>query len=408
MKKKVWIWILSIVVGLGIIAAIVFFFIQNRIASVSEEMSEETFTVQKAAERELSETILVTGKIVPESEQKVFIEPDKGSIIEYSVAENQKVKAGDPLFKYDASKLQSELNKAVRERDLIQKRAKAEEKQIADMNKRIKNAKANSGSASASSEQEAEVPIESVDDLTKEKTEIEIQHETTKAEIVAAQEQINDLDKQIKEMTVVSKIDGMVVKVDKNAVSTENASPEPVVHIISNQPFKVIGTMSEFDAVKIKEKQSVIIRPKVYKDREWKGEIESVSQFPNEEGSGGGEDFSGGGGSGGSVTMYPFKVKITDDTSELRQGFHVSLEINVAAEGKSLAIPHAALHEEDGADVVYVLKDDKLERREVQKGAMNDEFVEIKEGVKKDELVVIEPTEGLHDGMEVTSFDEVE
>ena len=164
MKKKVWIWILSIVVGLGIIAAIVFFFIQNRIASVSEEMSEETFTVQKAAERELSETILVTGKIVPESEQKVFIEPDKGSIIEYSVAENQKVKAGDPLFKYDASKLQSELNKAVRERDLIQKRAKAEEKQIADMNKRIKNAKANSGSASASSEQEAEVPIESVDE----------------------------------------------------------------------------------------------------------------------------------------------------------------------------------------------------------------------------------------------------
>ena len=235
--------------------------------------------------------------------------------------------------------------------------------------------------------------------------ELEIQHESTKAEIASTQEQINDLDKQIKEMTVVSKIDGIVVKVDKNAVSTENGSPEPAIHVISSQPFKVIGTMSEFDAVKIKEKQSVIIRPKVYKDREWKGEVESVSQFPDNEG-GGEEEFAGGG--GGGVTMYPFKVKVTDDTSELRQGFHVSLEIKIDGKGKSLVVPHAALMEEDGVDVVYVLKDGVLERREVQKGSMNDEFIEIKDGVKKDELVVITPNEGLHDGMEVTSFDEAE
>lgn len=403
MRKKVWIWILSIVVVLGI-ATVVTLTIQKRAASVEEEFLDEEITVQKAAEQELSETILVTGKIVPESEQKVFLEPDKGEIKEYSVKENQKVKAGDPLFKYDSSKLQSELNKAVRERDLIQKRAKTEEKQIADMNRRITKAKANSGAPSSGENEE--VPQENADDLTKEKVELEIQYESTKSEIASAQEQINDLDKQIKEMTVVSKIDGIVVKVDKNAVNTESGSSEPVVHVISSQPFKVIGTMSEFDAVKIKEKQSVIIRPKVYKDKEWKGEVESVSQFPNGEGGEGEEDFAGGG--GGGVTMYPFKVKITDDTSELRQGFHVSLEIKIDGKGKSLVVPHSALLEEDGADIVYVLKDGVLESREVQKGSMNDEFIEIKEGVKKDELVVITPNEGMHDGMEVTSFDEVE
>ncbi|MFS0645666.1 efflux RND transporter periplasmic adaptor subunit [Siminovitchia sp. 179-K 8D1 HS] len=402
MKKKVWIWVLSIVVVLGVATAVTLA-IKKKTASGGEELQDEGITVQKVAERELTETILVTGKIVPESEQKVFLEPDKGEVKEYNVEENQKVKAGDPLFKYDSSKLQSELNKAVRERDLIQKRAKTEENQIADMNRRITKAKANS--RTPSNEGDEEVPQENVNDLTKEKVELEIQHESTKAEIASTQEQINDLDKQIKEMTVVSKIDGMVVKVDKNAVSTENGSPEPAIHVISSQPFKVIGTMSEFDAVKIKEKQSVIIRPKVYKDREWKGEVESVSQFPDNEG-GGEEEFAGGG--GGGVTMYPFKVKVTDDTSELRQGFHVSLEIKIDGKGKSLVVPHAALMEEDGVDVVYVLKDGVLERREVQKGSMNDEFIEIKDGVKKDELVVITPNEGLHDGMEVTSFDEAE
>ena len=39
---------------------------------------------------------------------------------------------------------------------------------------------------------------------------------------------------------------------------------------------------------------------------------------------------------------------------------------------------------------------------------MNDEFVEIKSGVDIGELVVITPNFDMYDGMEVTSYDEVE
>ncbi len=94
-------------------------------------------------------------------------------------------------------------------------------------------------------------------------------------------------------MTIVSKMDGIIVKVNQNVAKTEAGASEPVVHIISSQPYKVIGTMSEFDTVKIQQGQQVIIRPKVYKDREWNGTVESISQFPNE-GGGGGEEFGGG------------------------------------------------------------------------------------------------------------------
>ena len=85
---------------------------------VSSEIQEMSLTVQKAIEQELTETILVTGEIVPESEQKVFMEPDKGEISQYKVEENQTVKAGEPLFLYDSSKLDVEYNGAVREREL--------------------------------------------------------------------------------------------------------------------------------------------------------------------------------------------------------------------------------------------------------------------------------------------------
>lgn len=240
--------------------------------------------------------------------------------------------------------------------------------------------------------------------LEKEKVQVEMGIEGTKDEVTSAQELINELAVKKKGMTVVSRIDGTIVKVDKNIEPTENGASSPVIHIISSEPFKVIGTMSEFDTVKIQPEQSVVIRPKVFQDREWQGVVESVSQFPEDEG---GMDEYGG---GGNVTMYPFKVAITDDTSELRQGFHVSLEINISGEEKALAIPHMALmvDEEDESDYVFVLVEEQLEKRFVELGEMNDEFIEVTEGVAEGELVVVMPDESMYDGMEVTSYDEID
>ncbi|WHY78185.1 HlyD family efflux transporter periplasmic adaptor subunit [Neobacillus sp. WH10] len=410
MKKKVWIWIVSIVGLLVIAGTAIYFFTKGDAEVAGTDVKEMGITVQKASEQELKETILVTGKIVPENEQKVFLEPEKGVISEYKVTENQTVKAGNPLLIYDSSKIDSELKKAVREKELLQSKGKTEQNQIAELAKRIAEAKKNTTTQSTTTEEANDGAVTQVDinQLSTEKIQLEMGYESTKSEIASADDRIKELNAQKKEMTVVSKMDGIIVKVNQNVAKTETGAAEPVIHIISSQPYKVIGTMSEFDAVKIQKGQPVIIRPKVYKDREWKGAVESVSQFPNAEG--GGEDFGGGPGGGpggGNVTMYPFKVAITDDTSELRQGFHVSLEIKVGGSDKKLVIPHPSLIDEGGSKIVYVLVDKKLERREVKTGAMNDEFIEVTEGVKPGELIVITPNEQMHDGMEVTSFDEV-
>ncbi|MFC4800067.1 efflux RND transporter periplasmic adaptor subunit [Neobacillus sp. GCM10023253] len=407
MKKKVWIWIVSIITVLIIGGTAAYFFTKPQSQMAGAEPKPMGITVQKVSQKELAQSILVTGKIVPESEQKIFIEPPKGAIKEIKVAENQAVKAGDALLVYDSAKIENELTRAVRSKDLLTSRAKTEQNQIADLTKRLNDAKKKVQTQASNSDSTEEAPVtqESVNQLSNEKIQLEMQYENTKSEIATSDDQIKELTAQKNDMTVVSKMDGIIVKVDPNVAKTETGSAEPIIHIISSQPYKVIGTMSEFDAVKIQHGQPVIIRPKVFKDREWKGTIESVSQFPTADGGGGG-DFGGPPG-GGNVTMYPFKVAITDDTSELRQGFHVSLEIKVGGAEKPLAVPHPALVDEGGAKVVYVLVDKKLERREVKTGAMNDEFIEIKNGVKLGELVVITPNEQIHDGMEVTSFDEV-
>jgi HlyD family secretion protein len=407
-KKKVWIWV-AVIAGILVIASTgTYFYAKAGTEPVSNDSGVMSVSVQKVSEQELVESILVTGKIVPESEQKVFLEPEKGEISEFKVAENQAVKAGDPLLIYDSSKIDSELNRAVREKELLQSRGKTEQSQISDLTKRIAEAKKKMETQVPSVEGQTEgiATQEDVNQLANEKVQQEMQYESTKSEITSAEDRIKELNAQKNEMTIVSKMDGIIVKVNQNVANTEAGAAEPVIHIISSQPYKVIGSMSEFDTVKIKEGQPVIIRPKVFKDREWNGAVESVSQFPNADG-GGGEGFEGGGGAG-SVTMYPFKVVITDDTSELRQGFHVSLEIKAGDSTKKISIPHPALFDEAGIKIVYVLKDGKLERREVQTGVMNDAFIEITSGVTPGELVVLTPTGEMHDGMEVTSYDEVE
>lgn len=387
--KKVWIWI-GAGVGLIVLIGIIFISLLPKGLETASGESEEGIEVQKVTERKLNETILVTGKVVPEDEQKVYLDPERGEVATFNVKENQKVKAGDPLFTYDTSKINAEYNRAVRERDVIQKRINAEAEQINEIKKQIADAKKN------------QQPRELIKELSNEKKQLEIGYESTKTEKESIQAEINELQAQQQEMTVKSKIDGVVAKVNKNIVKTEAGVEEVAIHIISNAPYKVIGKMSEFDAVKIKPQQPVIIRPKVFKEREWKGEVESVSQFPENDME---EQEEAG---NGSMTMYPFKVKINNDTSELRHGFHVSLEIRLGGNEKALAVPHSAVIEDEGQKIVYVVKDDMLKRREIAIGRESDEYIEIQDGVKKGDLVVVSPNEDeMFDGMEVTSYDEI-
>lgn len=404
MKKKIWIWLLVIIGITAIIGTVLFVINPKSGDEFGEEFEDEGIIVQKASEQELGDTILVTGKIVPEDEQKVFLEPENGEVFDYLVEENQKVSIGDALFNYDATKVNIQYNQAVRERDLVQKRLQIEQSQIKEMSKQIEKMKKELKTSE-------EFTQEDINSLEKEKVFAEMDIEATKAEVTSSQENINELAQAKKSMTAVSKINGIVVKVNKNIEATETGSSEPVIHIISSEPYKVIGTMSEFDAVKIEPNQKVIIRPKVFKDREWNGVVESVSQFPDGE-EGGMSDFDSGG--GGTVTMYPFKVEMTDDTSELRQGFHVSMEIKLAGNDNTVAVPHMALmmdfDEESGEEVefIYILQNEVLEKRIVETGEMNDEFIGITNGLTVDELVVVNPHDGLFEGMEVVSFDEIE
>lgn len=429
-KKKL---IIGISGGILILFFIALAIIKSLGTMVDGELTEEAteVLVEKVKEEKLTETILVTGQIVPEGEQKIYHEAEKGAIVSFSVKEGDKVKKGDPLFVYDGSDLEREIANAVNGRNMSQNNVKTIENQIAELTKQINSMKQVDNEPLSDDEEVFSSPADEVRQLEMEKSQLAIELEGAKGEVSMTQAEINDLEKQKATLTVTSNIDGKVISVNEVENRGEDNITEPVMHIVSNKPFKVIGQMSEYDSVKIKKEQEVIIRPKVYKDRDWKGKVESISEFPKDDVSGDG-DFYGGGEM--NVTMYPFVVAIEDDTKDLRQGFHVSLEVNVAEKDKSLVVPHMAImdelmmdmdddsfsmtdellmgmgedFEEDGMQFVYVLVDGILERRDIETGKMSDEYVEILSGVELNELVIVNPNWDMYDGMEVETYDQVD
>ncbi|MGM9921744.1 MAG: efflux RND transporter periplasmic adaptor subunit [Bhargavaea sp.] len=397
MKKKVMIWTGIVVLAVGLLGAAAFVFKDRLFLAGASEELEEPVMVQPAAMREMGESILVTGQIIPSDEQKVFHEAENGEVKEFFAEENQVVEAGTPLFSYDDSTVNSEYNKAVRTRDLTNRRLAIANDELTAARKLRTDMKKN-----------ADVTKEELNAASKEIVQLEMDIEGIKDEVSSAQQTIDELAMQKEKLTVKSKIAGTVVKINKNVEPSENGSSEPVVHLISSGPFKVVGSMSEFDTVKVKPGQAVVIRPKVFKDQTWDGSIESVSQFPEWD-QGSMDEFGGG---GGNVTMYPFTVAIAGDTKDLRQGFHVALEINVSdlEQSEQLAIPHMALDMDDeGNEFVYVINHDNiLEKRPVVLGEMNDEFAGVAEGLEPGDLVVTNPyvimVKNLEPGQEVQDF----
>jgi membrane fusion protein, multidrug efflux system len=97
------------------------------------------------------------------------------------------------------------------------------------------------------------------------------------------------------------------------------------------------------------------------------------------------------------------RLKLANPTGEFRPGMLARLTIPSENHAQALTIPRPALLEEEGVFYVFVLQENKVERREVKVGILHDDRVEILAGVSDNESVVTEKAYSLEDGMEVVA-----
>ena len=96
------------------------------------------------------------------------------------------------------------------------------------------------------------------------------------------------------------------------------------------------------------------------------------------------------------------RLRLDNPEGEFRPGMITELLFPGPSRVNALTVPREALLQEEGFFHVFVLKDNRVERRPVEVGLSDENHVEIIAGVEENEHVVVEKAYSLQDGMEVS------
>ena len=373
MKKKTWIMISVVSLVIIMISISVYREVFAKGTSVeTTEMKEE----------EISSLLMIPGTVKLEVEQIIYASPEKGELKELLVVEGQEVKKDTVVAKLQNPHLELEMeqnklsiesaNLKINQLDKQLKLLKEKEKTLADQ----------VGKEDAKKQ------------LDPEYQQIEMEKKLANLELKQTNLQKEMIDKRLSELEINSTIDGVVLSVHKpDSSSLENSMAEPIVHIGKLDAMIATGLLSEYDTLKVNSGQKVTLRSDAVPDQEWQGEITKISLLPVQN--------QTALQSGSQAVQYPLTVKLTGDSKALKPGFQVIMEIETdQKQANVLSID--ALYDDGDQPHVYIVKDGKAIKKNVQTGITSGTRIEILKGISKEDQVIINGPNSIKDGMEVT------
>lgn len=304
---------------------------------------------------------------VVESSETVDINQDGNkSITDMYVEAGQKVSKGDKLFSYDTTEASNSI--AQKKLDI-----EAQNNEIQAQNNTIADYKAELNKGGDKVEIQARINDASFAIRQAQNT------------IKATQTEIDQLNKQIENSTVLSTIDGIIKEVNKDGGTDESGNQKPLVSITQTTDFRVKGSISEMGT--ISEGTSVIVRSRVNEDQIYKGTVTKVETDPQ---SNSNNNFYGAD-SSESASKYPFYVSL-DNNKGLMLGQHVYIEADNGQSTKKKGIWLDAsfiVSDDNGNSYVWVSEKGKLKRRKVELGKTDEETytTKIKSGLSVDDYI---------------------
>ncbi len=95
------------------------------------------------------------------------------------------------------------------------------------------------------------------------------------------------------------------------------------------------------------------------------------------------------------------RLRLANKTGEFRPGMQMQLIFPGAVHPAVLTIPRTALLDEEGVYSAFVLRKNKVQKRHLTVGILQDDRIEVLSGLKEGERVVTQKAYSLVDGMEV-------
>ncbi|WP_163183163.1 efflux RND transporter periplasmic adaptor subunit [Neobacillus sedimentimangrovi] len=389
--RKKWI-IFGIITIIVIVAALNIVLLQKKPAKAND------LSFVSVIEKEMSTTKLIAGKVVPGAMETIYADPTKGKVKEIFVQEGQEITKGQKLFSYDDSELSFEMKQLEIDKKTSQMRSEQVNEKMNSLRKEINKAK-----EAEKNNQNAELNAqlkETTKNLEAQLKDLEFEKESMELEKEKIKLQEEQLHKKQNDLIVYSNTAGIVQKVAKDGEqsfsSTTEGQGNPIVQIVSKEPYQIQGQLSELQKGQIVPNQPIKVTSKAVADKSWTGKIIEVSEYPLAQ-----ELVQSAAGADGSqnISYYNFKG-ILDSQEGLSPGYHVTIQVIQSAKTR-MSIPRSCIKEDEDSQFVYVLDENKLRKQQVTTGIEDGKWTEILTGLKVGDKVVKNPSDQLSDGMEV-------
>lgn len=327
------------VVSFVLIAAIFAILMKNRSANQAKAKKNEIQTafpvkVQTAESGILSENLSLIGSVFAAKEVSLLSET-QGRVLSVSVDVGDRVSSGSVIAKVD-----DEIKKAS-----------------------FLNAEANY--------EKTKKDLDRYDKLFKEKSGTESQLDQARFAYKTAESQYIIAKRQLEDTKIVSPISGEITQrfIEKGSLLAVNT---PIVYIVDISSLKVKVNAAEQDAFKMHIGDAVEIQTDVYPNETFTGKIRSISAKADD------------------AHNYPIEITLANSSQKpLRGGMLARVHFVSVKKEKALIIPREALVGSIRTPQIFVLNNDIVELRNISVGANVDGKIEVLNGLKQGETVVV-------------------
>jgi HlyD family secretion protein len=354
MKKKIILG--SVTVGiLSLVLINLFIFQGDQETTVKAE--EETYIVE---EKRLTDVINVGGEVKPKNQETYYIDSSIGTLKELLVDDGEEIEIGSPLYSYENPKLLDQLERA----ELSKSRALIQLEQLNSQEDKL-----NEGS----NDDEGEFTPNAIG---VDKESIKFDRRLANLDYKEAELEISSLHKEINELTIHSKMKGIVKIVGNDLSLGSPNSTVPLVTVVSEGEYLVYGKLPEYDSPLVNPGMKVKIKAKAVPDKVYEGEIVSVSSLPDNLSEG--EDSSG-----NKESMYTYKAKFKTSPKEMKSGYSVNIEVQIDRKDKQPIIPIESIGTDEKGEYIFLKKsEENIEKTYIEAGVINEGYREVLNGLK--------------------------
>lgn len=369
---------------------------------LKKSINDKTANKPEYYKIESVEKVFINGTLTPRESESIYIDSTKGEISEVHVTNGQAVNAGDSLFIYNNTVIESQI-------DEISEQITANENSKVSINNKLTNAK-NSLEEKENQLNKFKKQLEEFnfqDQVEADNISMNIQQTT--AEVSAYKEQVSAYEDQIDSVkTTLNSLYNKKEKLtaDKNFVvtapisgtivlsSNEKDYTQPYI-IIESQELIVKGVVSEKDYNKIKVDDDISVNI-ISTNETIDGKISEIDDRPVSNTELGLSQVT----QTTNTNVSYYNVLITLNSQEnLINGFHSQGKVTLGDD--TIKVFKTSIINEEGKNYVFIDKDGILDKVEISIQQEDGEYVIVESGLNANDVVMKNPTSETKAGVKV-------